>query len=163
MVLRAAARAQKETGVPIITHTEEGTTGPEQADLLIAEGASSERIMIDHICGSADLKYHTTVLGKGVYIAFDRFGVEVLMPTLRKACLLGLISMGYAKRIMLSHDSLVQWLGRPLPEFLAAFLANWFPTHLFKNIIHDLKKAGVSDEHINMMLISNPRRLFGGE
>ena len=37
-LLRAAARAGKETGLPIITHTEAGTMGPEQAALLIKKG-----------------------------------------------------------------------------------------------------------------------------
>jgi len=33
MFFRAAAKVQKETGVVIITHTQEGTMGPEQAEL----------------------------------------------------------------------------------------------------------------------------------
>ncbi|MBE0480262.1 MAG: phosphotriesterase, partial [Dehalococcoidia bacterium] len=45
-ILKAAARAQKETGVPIITHTESGTMGPEQADLLLSEGAEPSRVAI---------------------------------------------------------------------------------------------------------------------
>ncbi|MEE8470767.1 MAG: phosphotriesterase-related protein, partial [Dehalococcoidia bacterium] len=76
MVLKAAARAQKETGVPIITHTEAGTMGPEQADLLISEGADPKRLMIGHIGGNANLEYHTSILDKGVYIAFDRLGID---------------------------------------------------------------------------------------
>jgi phosphotriesterase-related protein len=46
-VLKAAARAQKETGVPILTHTQQGTMGPEQAALLIGEGADAKKIVID--------------------------------------------------------------------------------------------------------------------
>jgi phosphotriesterase-related protein len=163
MVLRAAARAQKETGVPIITHTEAGTMGPEQADLLISEGAAPGRIMIGHMCGSADLKYHISVLEKGVYIAFDRIGLEVIHPdTVRKACLTGLISIGYANRIMLSHDSMVKMLGRSVQEAIALVLPNWVPTHIFKNIIPALREAGVSDEKIKLMMVDNPRRLFAG-
>ena len=32
---KAAAKVSSEAGIPIITHTQEGTMGPEQADLLI--------------------------------------------------------------------------------------------------------------------------------
>ncbi len=39
MFFRAAARAQKETGAVIITHTQEGTMGPEQAAYLLESGA----------------------------------------------------------------------------------------------------------------------------
>jgi len=166
MVLKAAARAQKETGVPIITHTEAGTMGPEQADLLIAEGADPRRIMIGHMCGNANLQYHTSVLEKGVYISFDRLGIDFIFPdTLRKACLIGLLGMGYAHRIMLSHDYCPYWLGRPfeLPDFVKGLIANWSYAHVFKNIIPALKQAGVSDDKINTMMVDNPRRLFGGE
>ena len=113
IVLKAAARAQKETGVPIITPTESGTMGPEQAALLISEGANPRRIMIGHIGGNANLQYHISVLEQGVYIAFDRLGIDFLFPdTLRKACIIGLLGIGYANRIMLSHDYAPYWLGR---------------------------------------------------
>jgi len=140
--------------------------GPEQADLLISEGADPRRIMIGHIGGNANLQYHTSVLEKGVYIAFDRLGIDFLFPdTLRKACIIGLVGIGYANRIMLSHDYSPYWLSRPfeLPDFARGLIANWSYTHVFKNIIPALKEAGVSDDKINAMMVDNPRRLFAGD
>jgi phosphotriesterase-related protein len=164
MVLKAAARAQKQTKVPIITHTEAGTMGLEQADLLISEGGDPKRIMVGHSCGSADLKYHLAILEKGVYIAFDRLGLDVLLPdSLRKACIIGLIGIGYANRIILSHDSVVRMLGRPVQDMIAMILPNWVPTHVFNNIIPALREAGVSADKINTMMVENPRRLFSGQ
>lgn len=165
-VLKAAARAQKETGVPIITHTEAGTMGPEQADLLISEGADPKRIMIGHIGGNANLQYHTSILDKGAYIAFDRLGIEFMFPdALRKACIIGLLGIGYANQIMLSHDYCPYWLSRPfeMPDFVNALLANWSYSHVFEDIIPALKEAGVSDEKIRIMMVENPRRLLAGE
>jgi len=165
-VLRAAARAQKETGVPIITHTEAGTMGPEQADMLISEGAEPGRIVIGHIGGNADLKYHTSVLDRGVYIAFDRLGIDIMQPdALRKACIIGLVGIGYADRIMLSHDYSPYWLGRTtgMPEVAKALMGNWSYSHVFKNIVPALREAGVSEKKIDSMLVGNPGRLFGGE
>jgi phosphotriesterase-related protein len=165
-VLKAAARAQKETGVPIITHTEAGTMGPEQADLLISEGADPKRVVIGHMCGNADLKYHLAVLEKGVNIAFDRLGIDILFPDeLRKACLIALLGIGYADRIMLSQDCWAYRLGRPyeFPDAVKPLLANWSYVHVFKNIIPALREAGVSENKINTLMVENPRRLFGGE
>jgi phosphotriesterase-related protein len=162
-ILKAAARVQKETGVPIITHTENGTMGVEQADLLIAEGADPEKIVIGHIGGSSDMAYHTGVLGKGVNIAFDRFGIEVDgTDALRKACLIGLLGVGYADRIVLSHDYVPYWLGRTnaLPDMAREIMPNWSYAHVFKNIIPDLKRAGISDDSIDAMMVRNPRRLL---
>jgi phosphotriesterase-related protein len=165
-MLKAAARAQKETGVPIITHTEAGTMGAEQADLFISEGADPKRIVIGHMCGNADLRYHLSVLEKGVNIAFDRLGIDILFPDkLRKACLIGLIGIGYADKIMLSQDRWAYWLGRPFefPDAAKPLMANWSYVHVFNNIIPVLKEAGVSEDKINRLMVENPRRLFGGE
>lgn len=165
-VLRAAARAQKDTGVPILTHTEAGTMGPEQADILISEGADPGRIVIGHIGGNANLQYHTSVLEKGAYIAFDRLGIDIMFPdSLRKACIIGLLGIGYAERIMLSHDYAPYWVGRTtgMAEIAKALMANWSYSHVFKNIVPALREAGVSDQKIESMLVGNPRRLFGGD
>lgn len=164
-VLKAAARAQKETGVPIITHTQSGTMGVEQATLLTGEGVDPKKIMIGHMCCSSNLEYHLAVLDKGVSLGFDRFGIEFLYPDrLRTACLVGLLAIGCADRIMLAHDYVARWLGRPfeLPDFVQALIANWSYSHVFKNIIPQIRKAGVTEEQVSKMLVDNPRRLFGG-
>ena len=57
ILFKAAARAQKETGCAIITHTQKGTMGPEQAELLISCGADPNKIAIGHMCGSTDIDY----------------------------------------------------------------------------------------------------------
>ena len=54
MFFAAGAKAQRETGVPIITHTQEGTMAPEQAEFLLSEGADPDRVMIGHMDGNTD-------------------------------------------------------------------------------------------------------------
>jgi len=162
--LKAAARAQKATGVPVITHTENGTMGPEQADLLISEGADPKQIMIGHI-GNADLKYQTSILEKGTYIAFDRMGIELIFPdALTKACVIALVSMGYANKILISHDHISSYLGKSLPRStMEQFMPKWNLGHIFDEIIPDLKEAGVTDKQVNTIMEDNPRRLFAGD
>ncbi len=168
MFFRAAARVQKEEGIAIVTHTEEGTMGPEQVDLLISEGADPKRIMIGHIGGNTDIDYLLQVLEKGAYIGFDRFGIEGLAgaPTdeRRIACLIGLLGIGYAGKIMISHDWVNVWLGRPgITEIATMVMPNWKPTHIFEDIIPALKKAGVTDDQITTMMVANPRKFLAGE
>jgi phosphotriesterase-related protein len=165
MVLRAAARTQKETGIPIITHTGgDATMGIEQVDLLLSEGATPGRIAIGHMNGSSNLQYHLTILGKGVYLAFDRFGSQALhrhregleafgvSDELGKACAIALMSMGYVKRVMFSHDNVWYFLGKTPIDMSSS--------HIFKNILPGLKQAGVADEEINTIMVENPRTLF---
>jgi phosphotriesterase-related protein len=162
--LRAAARAAKKTGVPITTHTEEGTMGREQLDLFAEEGVDLAHVIIGHSCGASDLKYHTDMLDRGCYLGFDRFGLDFVHPDrLRLAALIGLVGVGFEKQLVLSHDSVACWKGKGMPEMDAKTLElikNWNPTHIFKNIIPALKKAGVGDQKINSMMVDNPRRFF---
>ncbi len=164
---KAAAKAQRDTGVTIITHTQEGTMGPEQAELLISQGADPNRIVIGHMCGSTDIAYHLRTLEKGVYIAFDRFGLQGLVGTpldhMRETVLVGLIGMGYGKKLLLSHDTVNCWLGRPpvIPEAALPAVACWHPTHIFENVIPTLLQAGVSEEQIQTIMVDNPQNVFG--
>ncbi|MBN1382260.1 MAG: phosphotriesterase [Deltaproteobacteria bacterium] len=164
-MMRAAVKASKDTGVPILTHTEDGTMGPEQADLFIGEGVDPQKIVIGHMCGNSTMAYHLNVLDKGVYIAFDRFGIEALVPDkVRIATLLGLLALGYADRILLSHDFTSCGFGRGgrRPPEDEKLFANWSVTHIFRNILPALKKAGITDEQIRTMTVDNPRCVFGG-
>jgi phosphotriesterase-related protein len=168
MFFRAAAKAQKETGITIVTHTQEGTMGPEQAELLVAEGANPSRIVIGHMDGNTDVTYHLRTLEYGVSIAFDRFGLQVIagcpMDSMRQEVLLQLIAKGYGNKIMLSHDTVNFWLGRPFvrSEKMQKLAANWHPTHIFENVIPDLMKAGITDEQIHSLFVGNPKGVFSG-
>ncbi|HEY2662905.1 MAG TPA: hypothetical protein VGI47_01095, partial [Candidatus Binataceae bacterium] len=70
--------------------------------------------------------------------------------------------VGYENQLVLSHDSVACWLGRGLdiPPSAARLVENWKPTHVFRNIVPTLRKAGVEQSKIDAMLIENPRRYF---
>ena len=164
---KAAAQVSSQEGIPIITHTQEGTMGVQQAEILIDAGADPKRVMIGHMCGSTDIQYHLNTLAKGVYISFDRFGLQVIAgcPTdsARETVLAGLCAAGYADRIMLGHDAILNWLGRPVavPEQALPLIVNWNWNNIMENVIPAIKKMGVSEEQLHLMLVENPKRFFG--
>lgn len=166
LAFEAAVMAQKETGAPIITHTESGTMGPRQADLLASMGADPKRLAIGHMCGNTDVNYQREVLGKGPYVSFDRFGVDILLPDAdRIKTAVSLIKSGYEKQLLFSHDCVLNWICRQSPGGGSALpqMANWNLWHIFKNILPTLKKAGISDHQISTIMADNPRRFFTGE
>lgn len=168
MFFRAAAKVQQETSIAIITHTQEGTMGPEQAELLVSEGANPRQVLIGHMCGNTDINYHVRTLNHGVYIGFDRFGIQGFvgapMDSARVAVLMGLIGSGYTNQLMMSHDTVNIWLGKEpeFPEELAQLVANWNVSHIFENIIPALKRGGVTEKQVDTMLVDNPRNIFIG-
>jgi len=166
MMFQAAARVQQDTGVPIITHTQEGTMGPDQAKLLISQGADPAKIQIGHMSDNLDIDYQLKTLEQGVYVSWDRMGLQGLvgcpMDEQRYPVIIDLVKRGFADKLMISHDFILNWLGRPLnlPEEALPLISNWHPTHLFKNIIPALKKGGITDDQIETIIKDNPKKLF---
>jgi len=166
MFFKAAARVQKETGVVIITHTQEGSMGPEQAELLVSEGADPDKIMIGHMCGNTDIQYPVRVLEKGVKIGFDRFGLQNFLgapkDTHREALALALIGLGYGDKLLFSHDTVNVMLGRPVvfPDGLAETMKNAHIGRIFEVIIPELTEMGATDEQIYRIMVQNPKNLF---
>jgi len=168
MFFRAAARVHQETGIVILTHTQEGTMGPEQAKMLIELGVDPSKIIIGHMCGNTNLAYHKEVLDLGVRIGFDRFGIQVLVGAPfdqeRINNLVSLLNEGYEDQILLSHDSIIVWLGRPpvMNEQVSQIMGNWQPAHIFENILPVLREKGINETQFDKMLGGNAKALFAG-
>lgn len=169
LFLRAGARAQRETGVPIITHTQEGTMGPEQAELLISLGADPQKIQIGHMDGNTNPHYHRATLSHGVKIAFDSCGIQRMlampMDATRVEVLTELLRSDSGSQIMMSHDYVMHWLGRPLPvpPPIQQLLPNWHLAGIFTYHLPALRANGIDEKQIEALLVQNPRRLFAGE
>lgn len=165
MLLEAAAKASVETGAPILTHTDEGSLGDEQQRILTELGVPAHRIVVGHSCGTADHDYHLRIAKGGSYLGFDRFGLDLLMPDeVRIDSMVKLIEAGALAQLLVSHDSVWCWRGRPFPEpaLLEEARKTWNPTHFLTNIIPRLKDRGVSDDQISTLLDENPARFFAG-
>ena len=163
-VFEAAALAAVATGVPITTHTDRGTMGDLQQEVLTAGGVSANRVIIGHSCGSTDTDYHMGLVAGGSYLGFDRFGLSALMPDVdRVTSLVRLLELGAGDRIVVSHDSVWCWRGEPFPAAAAGLLSDVFdPTRFDREIVPMLHDHGVTDEQIDVLVVDNPRRFFEG-
>ena len=171
-LLQAAGRAAVRCGVPILSHTQEGSCGPEQIAILAAEGVPPNRILVGHSDGNPDPAYHRSIVERGSYIGFDRLGIEVILPdAVRVRNIASLVADGFGHHVCLSHDSNCgAWLGRPIfgpgqvmdPARIPELMPNWTPTHLFERVIPQMREAGIPDQAIAAMTDENPARWFSG-
>jgi len=165
-MVTAAARAAKITGVPLISHTQDATCGHDQIDIVTGEGVPAGQLLVGHSDGTPDFEYQKSLADRGSYVGFDRFGISMFQPDeVRVNNIMKLRDAGHLERVMISHDSIVCWLGRPVPyamqfEKLLEMLPDWRSTHIFRKILPQLRERGMSEQEIETILIDNPRRWF---
>jgi phosphotriesterase-related protein len=162
-ILRASARAQKATGVPISTHTwAAGRTGLAQQAIFAQEGVDLRRVIIGHSGDSDDLGYLRGLMDRGSTIGMDRFGLEHFLPTVKRVEVIArLCAEGYAPRMVLSHDANC-WSDMLSEEDKRRTRPLWHYNHIPDDILPALRKAGVTEDHIEQMLVRNPRAIFEG-
>lgn len=68
----AAARTHLRTGVPVLTHCQDGTGGLEQARLLNELGVDLGHVALSHVDKVVDRSYHRELLSTGVTLEYDQ-------------------------------------------------------------------------------------------
>jgi len=162
-ILRASARAQKATGVPISTHTwAAGRSGEAQQAIFAQEGVDLRRVIIGHSGDSEDLGYLRGLMDRGSTIGMDRFGLDNYLPTAKRVEVLArLCAEGYAGKMVLSHDANC-WSDSVTEEDKRRTRPRWHYTHISDDILPALRTAGVTTDQIEHMLVRNPRAIFEG-
>lgn len=161
--LRAAARAHLATGAPIITHSDAATrSGLRQVEVFADEGVNLTRVIIGHVGDTDDIGYLEQLASSGVTLGMDRYGTNLgLKDDRRNATIAELCRRGYAKQLVLSHDTncysdTFPWSTREQR------LPNWHFTLIPTTIIPVLHERGVTEQQVFSMTHDNVRRLFGG-
>lgn len=160
-VMTAAAVAHQETGVPITTHSHPGSrNGLDQQAFLRERGVPPERMIIGHSGDSEDLPYLRALMDNGSTIGMDRFGMEhVLSDDRRVGTVVALVKLGYADRMVLSHDAAFFSRVTP-PSWRALVVPDWQLENIPRRILPMLRQAGVSEAELEQMLVTNPMRLL---
>jgi phosphotriesterase-related protein len=133
---------------------------------VTAQGVAPDRLVVGHSDGTPDHWYQRSLAERGAFVGFDRFGISLFISDdVRIQNVLRLAQAGHTERILLSHDSIVCWLGRPVPyaqswEELQAALPDWRSTYIFRKVIPRLLEGGLTKDQVETILVGNPRRLF---
>src|SRR2546430_962764 len=163
-VLRAAARASKQTGRPIMTHSHPASgAGIAQMGIFLEEEVDPKKVLIGHTGDTDSIHYIETLLAMGPFIGMDRYGLDILLPTERRNwTVTELCKRGYADRMFLSQDSCctIDWYPEDL---LREAVPNWHMTYVLDEVVPALKESGVTDEQVKTMMEDNPPRWLAGE
>ncbi len=153
-VFRAAALAQKATGVAISTHTTRwGSLAMEQIDLLSECGADLSKVIIGHLGDRRGVEHLLPIAERGVYLEVDNIGFLDYQPEwVRADNVAALCREGFAQRVLLSEDVCMLSHLKHLDGKGFGYLLEVF--------VPMLEHRGVSKEHIHDMLVANPARVL---
>lgn len=164
-VLRASAKAQRETGAALSIHPGRDRRAPfEIVEILDAAGADLTRTVMCHVDRTiGDRESLRRLAATGIVIEFDLFGYEgsyyawelpVDMPndSRRVRMLAWLAREGFVGSLVVSHDvyfkdKLARWGGQGY-------------SHIVENVVPLMRRRGLSEATIDAMLVSTPRRLL---
>jgi predicted metal-dependent phosphotriesterase family hydrolase len=154
-IFHAVVNAHRETGAPILTHTNNGNKAIEQTELFEKLGANLNHIVLSHLDRNKDLGLHYALMQTGISVEYDSafrwkkddenwtyILLEKLLPL-------------YAGQITAGMDAArnTYWRtygGKPGLDYLLTI----FP--------EELNKRGLS-AYFNNIFIENPKRIFGFE
>lgn len=157
--MRAAARASRLAGAPVMIHL-----GGERAekhrvlDIAVEEGVDLGHLILGHCDGIAeDTPFLLELLRRGVYVAFDNLGREPTIAAPSRTAVAAeaiprLLKAGYEDRILLSQD--ICW-----KTSLKAYAGPGY-TFIQEQFLPRLTDLGVTDAQIEKLMVSNPKRAF---
>lgn len=162
-VLRAAAKAQRKTGAPLMIHPcSRDDLALENVKILADAGADLNHTVICHVnvYGFSD-KTCRALADAGCYIGYESFG-NIGYPHMYDEILLQfrgdlnfldtiikLIGDGYLEHILIAHDICFK-------DFLTAYGGNGY-AHVLENTVPLMKILGMSEEQIHTLLVENPK------
>ncbi|WP_025845641.1 phosphotriesterase family protein [Paenibacillus ehimensis] len=157
--LRAVARAHHETKAPVHSHTEVGTMGLEQIELLRSENVNLAYVSFGHMDRNPDPYYHEQMAKTGAYLCFDGIAkIKYAPESTRIHLLLELVRKGYENQILISGDTARKTYYKHYDYGLGLeyIIAKWVP-----RFIDEANKAGFDgDKLVEKFFVTNPANCF---
>lgn len=156
-VFRAGARAQRQIGAAITTHTTHfGDLALEQVELLQEEGVRSDRIIIGHVGERRHVLLELAIAKTGAYVQIDHVGRQPssgAQPERQRARnVVAIARAGHLNQLLISMDicsnALLHWNGGHGYDYL---LQSFVPL---------LREEGLSEAEVRTILVDNPRRVL---
>jgi len=162
-VLRAVARAARQTGLAVSVHLQPwGRTGAVALEPLLSEGLAPDRIVLGHLTTAYDDEpYLRDLADRGVGLAFDLFGFDHSLIGVGRwppsdldvaRTVASLFAAGLGSQVLISHDIGVR-------TRLVAY-GSWGYAHIPRHVVPLLLELGLSEVDVEQLLVSNPAQLL---
>ena len=169
-VLQAAAKAHLQTGAAIQIHPWCYTAGPQYLELIGImkdEGVDLRKLIMLHMDVALEmetdkmLNIGKEILKTGASVSYDGCGREWYIDSMqfvyprdtkRIAGIAEFIKSGYVSQIFISQDVFTRL---DLQRY-----GGWGYSHILKNFVPLMKRAGITDKQISTILVENPRRIL---
>lgn len=157
--LRAVARAHHETKAPLHSHTEVGTMGLEQIELLRSEKVNLSFLSLGHMDRNPDPYYHEQIARTGAFLSFDGIAkIKYAPESTRIQLILELVRKGYEDQILVSGDTARKTYYKHYEYGLGLeyIIAKWVP-----RFVDEAEKAGFDGRKlIHKFFVANPANCF---
>lgn len=161
--LRAAARAQRRAGLPLMVHLPGWfRLGHRVLDIVEEEGAELRHTVLCHMNPSHDdLTYQQELAIRGAFLEYDMIGMDFFYADQQVQCpsdeeaaraIVKLVEKGLINRILLSHDVFVKMM-------LTRYGGNGY-AYILKHFLPRLKRHGLGDRQLEILMRDNPRSVF---
>lgn len=150
-ILRAAARAGRETNAVIGSHTIRGRVVRDQLDIIEAMGYTAERFIWIHTQAEPDFRLHLEMGRRGAWLEYDAIGEDDARDVQQ---IQRLLEAGLGDQLLLSQDR--GWYDPALP---GGGVPRPF-TYLPGEFLPRLRAAGVDETTIRKLTCANPFRAF---
>ena len=163
-VLRAAARAQAETGAPILIHPGFHADSPARIlGTLLDAGADPSGVIMGHLDFISSIETIEWLVGAGCFMEWDIFGFEdsnlaagspppILVPTdaQRIERIERVFELGGGDRVLIGHDVCMKF-------HYGAYGGKSYD-HILSSVVPRMRGRGFSEEDIRAILVDNPAR-----
>ena len=164
--LQGAARAARATGVPLSIHLPGWERlAHEVLDVIEAEGADLRHTVLCHMNPSHDdLAYQTSLADRGAFLEYDMIGMDYYYADQRAQspsdeenarAIVKLVEKGYGERLLLSQDVFLKMM---LTRF-----GGFGYGYILRHFVPRLKRHGLHQSSIDLLMTANPRRVFGAD
>ena len=161
--LRAAARASRITGVPLSIHLPGWERLAHRVlDVVEGEGADLNHTVLCHMNPSHDdLAYQAALARRGAFLEYDMIGMDFYYADQRAQspsdeenarAIRALIDMGHGDRVLMSQDVFL--------KIMLTRFGGFGYGYLLKHFVPRLKRHGIDQAATDLILKTNPVRVF---